>query len=116
VAKDNFSALVDDLAELDKRRGADGQITKALRTAGDAARSEIEFKSWLGDLGRRAEIREAEDRQTQVSERNRLAKAIEHGTALLRKAVSDGSLTAVDACRYESQIHALNDRLAGLRR
>jgi hypothetical protein len=29
--------------------------------------------------------------------------------------VSDGSLTAVDAGRYESQIHALNDRLAGLR-
>jgi hypothetical protein len=58
--------------DLDRRRGADGKILKALRTAGDTVRSEAEFRSWLGDFGRRAEIREAEDSQRKGSERNRL--------------------------------------------
>src|SRR6185312_5935034 len=101
MAKANFKGLLDDLAELDKRRGADFQIMKALRAAGDAVRDEQVFQKWVRDLrARGAAASRAED-----NGQAQLFKSVAHATSLLKSAVADGKLTALEACQYEARIH-----------
>jgi hypothetical protein len=105
VAKDNFSALVDDLAELDRRKRADAPILKALRAANAGVRQEAAAKAVAESARRQDYLAKSFASLDQAN----LRKSIDTATDLLKAAVSAGRLTALEACSYEAQIH----RMAG---
>jgi hypothetical protein len=108
VPKSNFDALLDDMTELDARRDADPQLLKALRNAGDSIRRSHEHDQLLASiraLNTRAVARRGSGGNVQSGLKQRVAQA----TSLLKAAVAEGRLGAIDACAFEAKIHHMNE-------
>lgn len=103
-----------DRRELEKRRSRDGEILKALHNAGQIIREQHELQTRMKRLKARSVARGQARTQAADNERNRLAKSIEMGTAMLKAAVNEGRLSAVEACKYEAAIHRLNEQLGAM--
>lgn len=103
-----------DRKELAQRRGADSQILKAIEHAGRIIKEKHEVETWARGLMAKSAARASTRAATANTERSRLAKSIEMGTAMLKEAVSEGRLSALEACKYEAAIHRLNERLGAM--